>query len=259
MNKLILLFLSLCCTTGVYAQRKPNLAVQMVYVKGGSFFRGCEDPKYKGEEYANERPEHRVTITSYYISKYEITQGLWRRLMGILPAAYHGVDYINKDCDECPVVKVNYEDVQEFIRRLNEATGKTYRLPTELEWEFAARGGKYTAGYTYSGSNKLSDVAWYGKPKSATHPVGQKEPNELGIYDMSGNVMEWTTDWYDPDYYKTTVDAVDPKGPETGKLKVVRGGSYYDEPVECRNVYRNRLAPNVRQWNLGFRLAMDNL
>jgi formylglycine-generating enzyme required for sulfatase activity len=179
--------------------------------------------------------------------------------MGILPTPYNGADYANKDCDICPVVKVSYDDVQEFIKRLNEKyPGKNYRLPTELEWEYAARGGKYSGNYTYAGSNKLSSVGWYGRPKGATHPIGEKEPNELGIYDMSGNVLEWCSDWYDADYYKTTLDAVDPKGPATGEKKVARGGSYYDDDAVCRTVYRSRFTPKTRQWNLGFRLATDN-
>lgn len=236
-----------------------HMNIQMVYVKGGTFFRGCDDPKYSGPEFADEKPVHRVSITSYNIGKYEITQGQWKLLMGILPESYNGVDYINKDCDDCPVVMVNYEEVLEFIRRLNDKyPGKDYRLPTELEWEFAARGGKYTGNYTYSGSNKLSTVSWYGKRKGATHPIGQKEPNELGIYDMSGNVAEWCTDWYDPDYYKTTLDAMDPKGPMDGEKKVVRGGSFYTEAVECRIYKRGNYKPKTRRWDLGFRLATDN-
>lgn len=258
MKKLLLLVGVLFIGFTAYCQ--GNINVQMVYVKGGSFFRGCEDNKYRGEEYENERPLHRVHITSFNMGKYEITQGQWRKLMGILPPAYTGLDYVNKDCDDCPVVMVNYNDIQEFIKRLNDKyPGKNYRLPTELEWEYAARGGKYSGDYKYAGSNKLSEVGWYGKRKGAPHPVGQKQANELGIYDMSGNVLEWCTDWYDANYYKTTLDAVDPKGPAAGDKKVLRGGSYFDGPDECRNVYRgNNFAPKTRQWNIGFRLATDN-
>ncbi|MBE2290152.1 MAG: SUMF1/EgtB/PvdO family nonheme iron enzyme [Chitinophagaceae bacterium] len=257
MMKRLLLFPALFFGMSVFGQ--GNINVQMIYVKGGYFFRGADEPKYSGEEFANEKPVHRVNVSSFAISKYEITQGQWRTLMGILPASYIGTDYINKECDDCPVVKVNYDEVQEFIRRLNEKyPGKNYRLPTELEWEYAARGGKYSGNYRYAGSNKLSTVGWYGKPKGATHPVGEKEPNELGIYDMSGNVMEWCSDWYDAEYYKTTLDAVDPKGPAKGDKKVARGGSYFDDDVVCRTVYRSRFAPKTRQWNLGFRLATDN-
>jgi formylglycine-generating enzyme required for sulfatase activity len=245
--------------SGLVSLAQGNINVQMVYVKGGYFFRGSDDRKYLSEEYENEKPVHRVNVTSFAISKYEITQGQWRTLMGILPTPYNGADYANKDCDNCPVVKVSYDDVQEFIKRLNEKyPGKNYRLPTELEWEYAARGGKYSGNYTYAGSNKLSSVGWYGRPKGATHPIGEKEPNELGIYDMSGNVLEWCSDWYDADYYKTTLDAVDPKGPAAGEKKVARGGSYYDDDAVCRTVYRSRFTPKTRQWNLGFRLATDN-
>jgi len=257
MMKRLLLFPALFFGMSVFGQ--GNINIQMIYVKGGYFFRGADEPKYSGEEFANEKPVHRVNVSSFAISKYEITQGQWRTLMGILPASYIGTDYINKECDNCPVVKVNYDEVQEFIRRLNEKyPGKNYRLPTELEWEYAARGGKYSGNYRYAGSNKLSTVGWYGKPKGATHPVGEKEPNELGIYDMSGNVMEWCSDWYDAEYYKTTLDAVDPKGPAKGDKKVARGGAYFDDDVVCRTVYRSRFAPKTRQWNLGFRLATDN-
>jgi len=256
MKRRLIVFSMFLVSLGATAQTSLN--VQMVYVKGGNFFRGCDDPKYNTEEFANEKPVHRVNVSSYSISKYEITLGQWKTVMGILPQSYMGVDYVNKDCNECPVVKVTYAEVQDFIKRLNEKTGKNYRLPTELEWEFAARGGKYSGNYKYAGSNKLATVAWYGKKKGAPHPVGEKEPNELGIYDMSGNVMEWCTDWYDGEYYRTTIDAVDPKGPETGEMKIVRGGSYYDDEKECRTVYRNRLAPANSRWNLGFRLAMDN-
>lgn len=242
-----------------FSQRKINVNIQMVYVKGGYFFRGCDDRKFTATEYDNERPVHRVNVSSFSIGKYEVTQGQWRAIMGIYPPSYNGVDYANKDCDDCPVVKVNYDEIQEFIKRLNEKyPGKNYRLPTELEWEYAARGGQYSGGYKYSGSNKLSEVGWYGRPKTAAHPIGQKEPNELSIYDLSGNVSEWCSDWYDGEYYKTTIDATDPKGPKEGDKKVVRGGSYYDDDVMCRTVYRNRFTPNTKRWDLGFRLAMDN-
>ncbi len=257
MKKQLLLLTTLFCAFAAFSQ--GNLNIQMIYVKGGYFFRGCDDRKYSSEEFDNEKPVHRVNVTSFNMGKYEITQGQWRTLMGILPEAYTGSDYVNKDCDKCPVVKVNYDEVQEFIKRLNaKYPGKNYRLPTELEWEYAARGGQYSGKYTYPGSNKLNTVAWYGRPNGATHPVGEKQPNELGIYDMAGNVMEWCSDWYDADYYKTTLDAVDPKGPPTGDKKVLRGGSYYGDDATCRSTYRSRFLPKTRQWNIGFRLATDN-
>ena len=257
MKRIILLLAAVFISLPGFCQGDIN--VQMVYVKGGNFFRGCDDPHYSDAEYDNEKPVHRVNLTSFSISKFEITQGQWRTIMGILPLSYQGVDYANKDCGNCPVVKVSYDDIQEFIKKVNlKYPGRNYRLPTELEWEYAARGGKYSGGFKYSGSDKLNEVGWFGHRKGATHPVGQKKANEIGLFDMSGNVMEWCSDWYDGDYYKTTIDAFDPKGPASGDKKVVRGGSYFDSDDACRNVYRERLAPNTRQWNLGFRLAMDN-
>jgi sulfatase modifying factor 1 len=238
-----------------YCQEDNNF--QMVFVKGGTFYMGCDDHKFLDAEYDNERPLHRVNVSSYYLGKYEVTLAQWRYIMGIKPPAYTGVDYGNKDCDNCPVVKVSWDDAQEFIKRLNAKTGKHYRLPTETEWEFAARGGKYSKNYAYSGSDKITDVAWYGRENGTTHPVGKKAPNELSIYDMTGNVMEWCQDWYGEDYYKTTIDAIDPKGVEKGDKRVARGGSYFDDDVICRNVYRSRFAPDTRKWDIGFRLAMD--
>ena len=232
--------------------------IMMVYVKGGSFFMGCDDTKFTAKEYDNERPLHRVSVSNFYIQKYDITNGQWRKLMGIYPPAYNGVNYVNKDCDDCPVVMVNYEDVQEFIRRLNEKfPNKHYRLPTETEWEYAARGGKYAGNFMYAGSNKIKDVAWYGKPEGATHPIGQKKPNELSIYDMSGNVLEWCADCYGEDYYKNTIDEINPKGPPAGDTKVLRGGSYFTDDITCRTVYRSHLDPKTRRWDIGFRLATD--
>lgn len=237
---------------------QTDMGMQMIFVKGASFFMGSDDPHFLDPEYDNERPVHRVGLGSYYIAKYEVTNGQYRKVMGRYPPAYNGVDYDNKHCDDCPVVKINYIDALEFIRKLNEKfPGKHYRLPTETEWEYAARGGKYTKNFKYSGSNKISEVAWNGKEKGSTHPVGQKTPNELGIYDMTGNVLEWCSDWYGEDYYSKTVDEIDPKGPKTGTKRVLRGGSYYDDDITCRNTYRSRFAPETSQWNIGFRLALD--
>jgi len=232
--------------------------IMMVYVKGGSFFMGCDDTKFTAKEYDNERPLHRVTVSSFYIQKYEVTNGQWRQLFGIYPPAYNGVNYVNKDCDDCPVVMVSWDDVQEFIKRLNQKfPNRHYRLVTETEWEYAARGGKYAGNFMYAGSNKIKDVAWYGKPEGATHPIGQKKPNELSIYDLSGNVLEWCADWYADDYYKNTIDAINPKGPATGDTRVLRGGSYFTDDISCRTVFRSHLDPATRRWDIGFRLAYD--
>lgn len=259
MKKTLFLLAGILYFVGGFAQKKTqDLNFQMIFVKGGNFYMGLDDPRFHSEEYDNERPVHRVSVSDFYIGKYEVTLGQWKKIMGVFPPAYNGVDYANKECDDCPVVKVSFEDVLEYIRRLNEKfPDKHYRLPTETEWEFAAKAGKYSKGYMYSGSNRLSTVGWSGKKKGIAHSVGEKDANEIGIYDMSGNVAEWCTDWYGEDYYSKTTDAVNPKGPTQGTLRIARGGSYYDDDAMCRSVNRGRFDPKTRQWNIGFRLAID--
>jgi sulfatase modifying factor 1 len=256
MKKITLLLVAFFCLSLTGMCQEPNF--QMIYVKGGQFFMGGDDQRYRGEDYANERPVHRISISGFYIGKYEVTQSQWRAIMGINPPAYTGSRYGNKDCDNCPVVKVTWEDVQEFIRRMNmKYPGKRYRMPTEAEWEYASRGGKYSKNYKYSGGDKLSEVGWYGHRNGTTSPVGKKLPNELSIYDMSGNVLEWCSDWFGDEYYKGAVDMIDPKGPDNGELKVLRGGSYSEDADVCRNVHRTRMIPSTSHWDIGFRLAMD--
>ena len=160
-----------------------------------------------------------------------------------------------KGCDQCPVEGVSWNDVQEFITKLKRKTNKTYRLPTEAEWEYAARGGNKSRGYTYSGSNSVGDVAWYSENSgSQTHPVGQKQANELGIYDMTGNVWEWCGDWYDSDYYKGS-PAFNPEGPSSGSYRVSRGGGWGNYPRSCRTSHRGYNTPGARLDYLGFRLV----
>jgi formylglycine-generating enzyme required for sulfatase activity len=260
MNKIAL---SIALFTAILFIGRPSFSqeyknIQMVFVKGGSFFQGSDDHRYLTAEFDNEKPYHRISLSSFYIGKFEFTLGQYRSLMGIRPIPYQGSDYGNKDCDNCPVVKLSWDEVMELIKRLNEKTGKHYRLPTEAEWEFAARGGKYSKNLDYPGSNKLAEVAWYGKSNGTTHPGGEKLPNELGIFDMGGNVAEFCSDWYAADYYSKTIDALDPKGPATGDKKVIRGGSYLDDNIACRPVYRGYVKPNLRTWNYGFRLVLDS-
>ncbi|MCI5140546.1 MAG: formylglycine-generating enzyme family protein [Candidatus Electrothrix sp. ATG1] len=151
------------------------------------------------------------------------------------------------------------EDVQAFIRQLD-PPGTVFRLPTEAEWEYAARGGIYSQGYTYAGSDRLKQVGWYeDNSDDQTHEVGQLLANELGLHDMSGNVWEWCQDWFDDEYYKKCHKrgvVENPQGPETGSLRVLRGGSYFGSSVYCRPVYRNRSAPGDRGGNVGFRLVL---
>jgi len=218
--------------------------IDMVYVEGGTFQMGSN----AGSN--DEKPVHRVSISSFYIGKYEVTQKQWREVMGTNPSRFSG-------CDNCSVERVSWNDIQEFIRKLNEKTRMNYRLPTEAEWEYAARGGNKSRGYKYSGSNTVGDVAWYYENSGKkTHAVGLRQSNELGIYDMSGNVYEWCSDWYSDIYYKTTpVD--NPKGSYTGEYKVLRGGSWSSNEHFCRSANRDVFFPDYSNYYNGFRLAQD--
>ena len=223
---------------------------EMVFVKGGTFQMGSEDG------YGNEKPIHSVTVSDFYIGKYEVTQKEWREIMGTNPSGF-------KDCDNCPVERVSWDDVQEFLKKLNVKTGKNHRLPTEAEWEYASRGGNQSKGYTYSGSNTIDNVAWYGEnsyylgsehKNYGTNPVGQKSSNELGIYDMSGNVWEWCSDWYGSDYYKNS-SSNNPQGASSGTYRVLRGGAWGSEPAYCRIAYRRNDTPAYRITDIGFRVV----
>lgn len=213
---------------------------EMVYIQGGTFQMGSNESD-------DEKPVHSVTVGSLYMGKYEVTQKQWEAIMDNNPSSFSG-------CDNCPVERVSWNDVQEFIQKLNQRTGKDFRLPTEAEWEYAARGGNQSRGYTYSGSNNVDEVAWYtSNSGSKTHPVGQKRANELGLYDMSGNVWEWCSDWYGSDYYRSS-PATNPKGPSSGPYRVYRGGSWGSIPEGCRAAIRGS-APADRGIDLGFRLV----
>ena len=196
---------------------------------------------------SDERPTHSVTVSSFQMGKYEVTQAQWRAVMGSNPSNFSG-------CDNCPVDDVRWNDVQDFIRKLNVKTGKNYRLPTEAEWEFAARGGNKSKGYKYGGGNNLSNVGWYyDNSGSKTHAVGQKQANELGIYDMSGNVWEWCGDWYG-DYSSSS--QANPKGPSYGSNRVLRGGSWYYDAGYCQVSHRGNRNPGNRASHNGFRLVL---
>jgi formylglycine-generating enzyme required for sulfatase activity len=229
-------------------QRQADL-IPMVYVAGGTFTMGCTSEQ-GGDCYDNESPAHRVTLSSYYIGKTEVTQAQWKAVMGGNPSNWKG--------DNLPVEQVSWNDVQEFIRKLNAQTGKNYRLPTEAEWEFAARGGNQSRGYIYSGSNTIGSVAWYYDNSydnsSKTHPVGTKSPNELGIYNMSGNVYEWCNDWYGS---YSSVSQTNPRGASSGSYRVLRGGSWGSDSRGTRVSARGSNNPGNRYFISGFRLAMD--
>jgi formylglycine-generating enzyme required for sulfatase activity len=217
---------------------------EMVFVEGGTFLMGCTGEQ-GNDCFDDEKPVHQVTVSSFNIGKYEVTQSQWKAIMDDNPSRFKGVNL--------PVENVSWNDVQEFIRRLNAATGKQYRLPTEAEWEFAARGGNKSRGYKYSGSDNPDDVSWYdANSGGSTHPVGTKLPNELGIYDMSGNVWEWCSDYWE-DYSDST--QANPKGPSSDIERVNRGGSWFYYAKNTRVSIRNGSAPGHLGDIFGFRLA----
>lgn len=196
-----------------------GVSFKMIAVKGGTFQMGSDD----GFEW--EKPVHQVTLSDYYIGETEVTQELWSAVMGSNPS------YCTGDM-QLPVEQVSWNDCQAFISKLNELTGEAFRLPTEAQWEYAARGGNQAQGRLYSGSDAIDDVAWYkSNSSSTTNPVKTKAPNELGIYDMSGNVYEWCSDWKAS--YSSAAQT-DPTGPATGSTRVIRGGSWGNIATGCR-------------------------
>lgn len=216
-----------------------DYGIVMVYVPSGAFPMGAKRRE------PDESPVHKVHTNSFWIGKYEVTQGQWKAVMEANPALF------NKG-DNYPVEAVDWTDVQEFIFKLNDLTGLSFRLPTEAEWEKACR-----AGTKYSTYPKLKAVAWYaGNSNEETHPVGLKEPNAFGIYDMLGNVCEWCQDWYDKNFYHYS-NYFFPKGPSSGSLRVYRGGSWYEKFGDVRPTIRYSGKPSLKLSNLGFRLVHD--
>ncbi|MDR0841822.1 MAG: formylglycine-generating enzyme family protein [Acidobacteriota bacterium] len=219
----------------------------MVYVRGGTFTMGCT-AEQGNDCWDDEKPAHEVTVRDFYIGKHEVTQAEWKAVMGSNPSRFKG--------DNLPVEQVSWNDAQEFIRKLSTMTGKNYRLPTEAEWEYAARGGSQSRGFKYSGSNSIGDVAWYyGNSGNKTHPVGTKRANELGIYDMTGNVWEWANDWKGG---YSSGSQTNPVGPSSGSLRVNRGGSWYYDARFARVSSRYEYEPGFRIDILGFRLASSS-
>ena len=225
---------------------KNGISIEMVKVEAGTFMMGATSEMK--HPYDWEKPVHQVTLTNeYYMGKYEVTQALWQAVMGNNPSHFKG--------ENLPVETVNWNECQEFISKLNSMTGRKFRLPTEAEWEYAARGGKKSRSYQYSGSSNISDVAWYdGNSVNKTHPVGTKQANELGIYDMTGNVWEWCSDWYG--FYSSS-SQTNPTGADSGSSRVFRGGSWYGNARYCRLSFRDCTPPDCRGYNLGLRLALS--
>jgi len=221
-----------------------GLNMKMIYVEGGTFQMGATSEQESPD--SDEKPVHSVTLDSYYIAECEVTQAQWQKIMGTNPSHFKG------DANR-PVEMVSWEEAQDFCRELSRITGKKYRLPTEAQWEYAARGGKHNSGAKYSGRSSIATVAWYDENSgSTTHPVKQKTPNELGLYDMSGNVWEWCSDWYG-DY--SSGSQTNPTGPSSGSFRVMRGGSWYSTARYCRVSDRNDFTPSSRSRNLGFRVV----
>ncbi len=231
----------------------------MVEVEGGTFTMGAT-AEQGSDAYDEEKPAHQVTLSSYCIGQTEVTQALWQAVMGSNPSYFNGGNYGTNL--QRPVEKVSWNDCQTFITKLNQMTGKTFRLPTEAEWEFAARGGKLSQGYKYAGSNTIGDVAWYrdnipsqteGNAGYGTQTVATKAPNELGLYDMSGNVWEWCQDWLGG--YSSDAQT-NPTGPSSGSYRVYRGGSWGNYAWRCRVSYRGYDTPSNSDSGLGLRLAL---
>jgi len=220
---------------------------EMVFVKGGCFEMG--DIFGVGND--REKPVHEVCVDDFYIGKYEVTQREWVEIMKTNPSNH-------ERCDDCPVDQVSWFDIRKFITKLKEKTGKKYRLPTEAEWEYAARsGGKKEIWSGTSDEFELEDYAWYeDKSFEGTHPVGQKKPNGLGIYDMSGNVAEYVWDRYDEEYYESSPKD-NPKGSLSGNKRIVRGGSWYSDSLSLRTTYRYDIEPVFSGRSLGFRIALS--
>ncbi|MBQ7683766.1 MAG: formylglycine-generating enzyme family protein [Bacteroidaceae bacterium] len=238
-----------CRYNGRHAPSLPaaiqQLERDMVFVEGGTFTMGAT-PEQGSEAGTDEKPAHEVTLSGFHICRHEVTQAEWEAVMGSNPSEFKGANR--------PVERVSWDDCQTFIRKLNAMTGKQYRLPTEAEWEYAARGGQKSQGYKYSGSNTLGSVAWYDDNSgSETHPVMTKQANELGLYDMTGNVWEWCSDWYG-NY--SSAPQTNPKGSSSGSYRVSRGGSGGLIARYCRVPLRGRGSPDCRYNCLGLRLAL---
>jgi len=228
--------------------KEPLTGMEFVLVQGGCYRMG--DPS--GEENVDEEPAHEVCLSDFYMGRFEVTQEQWEKVMGGNPSFF-------KRGGRYPVENISWYDVQEFIRRLTRGTGLAFRLPTEGEWEYAARSGGRTE--KWAGTNQESDLdeyAWTDRNSGEEpHPVGQKKPNGLGLFDMSGNVWEWVADWYDPDYYKSS-PRNDPQGPTRSydHSRVIRGGSWISRAEHVRSSLRARAIPSVKG-NLGFRLVVS--
>ncbi len=218
----------------------------MIFVKGGEFMMGDDE-----SEFDSEKPAHRVRVNDFYMARYPVTQRLWEMVMGDTPSRFEG--------DRRPVERITWNDAQAFIKKLNAFTQRQYRLPTEAEWEYAARGGRLSRGHQYSGSDKLKEVGWYSdNSHQETKPVGLKDANELDIYDMSGNVWEWVEDDWHGSYKGAPEDeSAWINAGNRGSPRVLRGGGWTSYALYCRVAYRYSYGPDTRTDDVGFRLALS--
>jgi formylglycine-generating enzyme required for sulfatase activity len=250
-----LALLSLLLSSGAFSAQAidmdytNSIGMEFVLIPAGEFLMGSDKEKDQDAD-DHETPQHRVRISKpFYLGKYEVTQALWEAVMGSNPGKFKGRSN--------PVEQVSWEDAQEFIKRLNAKEGHNrYRLPTEAEWEYAARAGS-TSTYSFGDdAGQLGRYAWYGEnyQSGSTHPVGQKEPNAWGLYDMHGNVWEWVQDWYG-EYPRN--DVTDYRGPSSGSYRVLRGGGWCHVAQLCRSARRDCDTPDDRDYDLGFRLALS--
>ncbi len=229
-----------------------DLNLELILVPGGTFFMGGQDDEVQ----ENEKPVHPVTLKSYYMGKYPVTQAQYKKVMG------NDKNMSLRKDDNCPVNNVTWDEAQEFCLKLSKLIGNTCHLPTEAEWEYAAQGGqklhlpkKQHTRFKYAGSNNIDEVAYYSNNQNGgERVVGQKKPNELGLYDMSGNISEWCQDWRDDKYYESS-PTQNPCGPQSGSYRVLRGGSWHHSPQYCRVSLRDRDAPSMRHPCYGFRLV----
>ncbi|MDR3175498.1 MAG: formylglycine-generating enzyme family protein [Desulfovibrio sp.] len=252
---LCLSFLCLSLSNGTPAAQAAektctnSIGMEFILIPAGSFTMGAKDFE---KVPIGETPQHRVSISKpFYLGKYEVTQAQWTAVMGNNPSEYKG--WSN------PVEQVSWDDIQVFIQRLNQNEGHTrYRLPTEAEWEYAARAGTESIYSFGDDARELGNYAWYDEDylSSSTHPVGQKQPNAWGLYDMHGNVFEWVQDWHGKQYYSNSPGA-DPKGPSSGSFRVLRGGSWHHPAHSCSSTSRYCYVPDSSVEFFGFRLALS--
>lgn len=233
-----------------------GINMKMIWVEGGEFLMGCTSEQSGCED--DEKNVRRVTVDGFYIGQFEVTQSQWEKVIGT--SIYQQRNKANSSYSlygtgaDYPMYYVSWEEAMEFCRLLSNKTGKTYTLPTEAQWEYAARGGNKPDGTKYAGSNMIDVVAWYGgNSGSSTHPVGTKRANSLDIYDMSGNVWEWCKDWYNTSYYSSDTD--NPAGPSSGSSRVNRGGGWGSGASNCRVANRGSISPGYRGSDLGFRVV----